>query len=501
MTGATATAQLEAALAPHLRTLGARRRSHAWRRGLARGVRRAPAVALALGGTVSALRLGGLVDGGILVLAGLVGASVLVPAIWRVALDWMAPPTVEDAAIACDRAAGWHDRLSAAWEFQQAGATDPMRRAAIEDGLLALSTLATRPIRLPVRRVDIPLAPAFLACLVLWACALVPSTAAPSTRPVDLSAKPRMSGDTSATAEQRATPDSRPNQRAASRPASRPAAESEPVARRAQARPTPATTAPAASAGNAGRQGSAAAEGSDSSGASEVAQAKSGEPSPGAGGSGAAAGSSAAAPPPSAPQKKPQKRDSPPTPNKPSRPSREDSIGATGGASKNRGMTTPTGGRKELSQRANPAGDDARSPDEDTQDEREETEQRGGVAPLQRDRPKPPSRELSISGDGPPDDGRGGPTPPKKSRGTAALVLGITLEDQVRGQPNPGTARTSMGRIPPIPEPDPNGQRSAAAHAAAPATPQPPHVLDARFWGLVQRFHERLRQSEPSEKP
>ena len=66
--------------------------------------------------------------------------------------------------------------------------------------------------------------------------------------------------------------------------------------------------------------------------------------------------------------------------------------------------------------------------DEEIEDEKEESEQRGGVMPMGRDRSQSPSRELAISGDGPPRDGRGGPTPPKKSRGTAALVLGIPLE-------------------------------------------------------------------------
>ena len=45
--------------------------------------------------------------------------------------------------------------------------------------------------------------------------------------------------------------------------------------------------------------------------------------------------------------------------------------------------------------------------DEDVEDEKEESEARGGVMPMTRDRKQPPSRELGISGDGPPGDGRG----------------------------------------------------------------------------------------------
>ncbi len=86
------------------------------------------------------------------------------------------------------------------------------------------------------------------------------------------------------------------------------------------------------------------------------------------------------------------------------------------------------------------------------EDERESNRQRGGVQPSLKDRAAAPSRDLGISGDqGPPGTGRGGPTPPKKSRGTASLVLGVPIPDFVRGRMGPGTTKTTHDRVDPVP--------------------------------------------------
>ena len=151
------------------------------------------------------------------------------------------------------------------------------------------------------------------------------------------------------------------------------------------------------------------------------------------------------------------------------------------------------GNQRSGMERGSERDDDPDADDEDVEDEKEETEQRGGVMPMTRDRMQAPSRELSISGNGPPDDGWGGPTPPKKSRGTASLVLGVRLPDQVRGQTNPGTAKTTIEQIPPVPQ-------AEAPRPASPARsegPSPNVKTPARPLGdlaeTVRRYHEILR--------
>jgi hypothetical protein len=137
--------------------------------------------------------------------------------------------------------------------------------------------------------------------------------------------------------------------------------------------------------------------------------------------------------------------------------------------------------------------EDVDTEDEEIEDEDEESEQRGGVMPMTRDRKQATSRELSISGSGPPDDGRGGPTPPKKSRGTASLVLGIRLPDQVRGRPNPGTAKTSIEQVPPKPQ-DRAARRATPAPTNGPsAWPQTPAAPTRDLAETLRRYHELLR--------
>jgi hypothetical protein len=110
--------------------------------------------------------------------------------------------------------------------------------------------------------------------------------------------------------------------------------------------------------------------------------------------------------------------------------------------------------------------------DEAVEDESETSQQRGGVQPSLKDRNEAPSRELGISGEeGPPGAGRGGPTPPKKSRGTASLVLGVPIPDFVKGRLGPGTTKVTNERIEPLPTP---GDPSVAAEAARRSLPESP---------------------------
>jgi hypothetical protein len=90
--------------------------------------------------------------------------------------------------------------------------------------------------------------------------------------------------------------------------------------------------------------------------------------------------------------------------------------------------------------------------DEPTEQERRSSTQRGGMQPSLKDRREAPSRELGLSGDqGRPGTGRGGPTPPKKSRGTASLVLGVPVPDFVRGRLGPGPTKVNKEHGRPVP--------------------------------------------------
>jgi len=132
--------------------------------------------------------------------------------------------------------------------------------------------------------------------------------------------------------------------------------------------------------------------------------------------------------------------------------------------------------------------------DEDVEDEIEEEEARGGTQPSLRDRKAATSRDLSISGPGEGGEGRGGPTPHKKARGTASMVLGVPVPDFVRGLLNPGTTKVTHERVEPVTSP---GKAHDPASAAArkglepriPATRIPLSVRE-----VVRRFLKSLHR-------
>ncbi|MCB9886439.1 MAG: hypothetical protein H6838_13165 [Planctomycetes bacterium] len=224
--------------------------------------------------------------------------------------------------------------------------------------------------------------------------------------------------------------------------------------------------------------------------------------SPGAGRPGGGQGSSASgAPEPAPEQPKPQptskkskpKAPSKPTPDQEQKPS--ESAGAPSGPSRGSGKMSAVGNKRQDLNRGMEREDDPDVEDEEIEDESDEQEQRGGVTPMRRQDQRPAARELSISGDGPPDQGRGGPTPPKKSRGTASLVLGLKLPDQVRGQPNPGTAKTSMEQIPPRRQQGDPGIALPAANGRL-GTPQSARPVADALLMMLQAYHARLREQD-----
>lgn len=135
--------------------------------------------------------------------------------------------------------------------------------------------------------------------------------------------------------------------------------------------------------------------------------------------------------------------------------------------------------------------------EEELDDENEENRQRGGIQPTLKDRNESPSRELGIGeGDGPPGSGRGGPTPPKKSRGTASLVLGVPVPDFVRGRLSPGPTKITQERVRPVPMgAEPSGSNDTRVRTM-PEPIIPRSTLPAETLPLIREYLIRLHQTE-----
>jgi hypothetical protein len=142
-------------------------------------------------------------------------------------------------------------------------------------------------------------------------------------------------------------------------------------------------------------------------------------------------------------------------PTEPKKADEQDS-GSTAGRGSSRGSNkNPVATDWQSKDQVTAPDDQEIDADEEIDDEDEEQESRGGVQPHLRDRRPPVSRDLQIGfGNRPSPDanGRGGPSEPKKSRGTASLVLGVPIPDRVKGQPNPGRTKITQERIEPRPE-------------------------------------------------
>lgn len=152
----------------------------------------------------------------------------------------------------------------------------------------------------------------------------------------------------------------------------------------------------------------------------------------------------------------------PPKPRKeetgePPKKNEEQESGSTAGRGSSRGSNrNPAASDWASKDHVNTPDDQDLEDENEVDDEDEEQESRGGMQPTMRDRKPPVSRDLSIGfGNQPSPDakGRGGPSTPKKSRGTASLVLGVPIPDRVKGQPNQGKTKITQERVQPQAEP------------------------------------------------
>lgn len=104
---------------------------------------------------------------------------------------------------------------------------------------------------------------------------------------------------------------------------------------------------------------------------------------------------------------------------------------------------------------------------DDLEDEEDEEQQAASASrPMLDSRKAPVDRSLSPSGAGegeenPDANGRSGPGGLKKTRGVAAMLLGVPLPDHLRGQPNPGRMKVQRERS------EPEEKQSPVSIAAA----------------------------------
>lgn len=194
---------------------------------------------------------------------------------------------------------------------------------------------------------------------------------------------------------------------------------------------------------------------------------------------------------------KPQKQD-----DKPKKEEEQES-GSTAGRGSSRGSNkNPASSDWSSKDHVNTPDDDNLEEEEETEDEEEEQEARGGVQPNLRDRRPPVSRDLSIGfGNQPSPDanGRGGPSQPKKSRGTASLVLGVPIPDRVKGQPNPGKTKITQERVQPKAEAQVSADAQNRQPRSSPSAALQRQDLEPWMRSLVRDYF--LAQRQQAKKP
>lgn len=237
----------------------------------------------------------------------------------------------------------------------------------------------------------------------------------------------------------------------------------------------------ATSAASAEHSADSSAENASAS-ASSAAQARAANAASAANSSGSTAHSAKSSPNAPLSKKAPsRRRDSLPTPSRNSTSSLADSSSATGSASGHASSSiappapaSPT--------HANSDVDSSETVDEPVDDRPEANTQRGGIQPTRRDSRPQASRELGEEKDGDqPNDGRGGPTPPKKSRGTASLVLGVPIPDTVTNSHlQPGTTRIRREQTSPREFPSPTDPTISTNVIDTRETPQDTFIVPTR---------------------
>ena len=463
--------------------------------------------------------LSGLFAGG---LAGIFLASVLLlgggpPLLGGIAgylRGLLLPVSDLEAALALDREAGLPDSVSTAVEFWLLPERCPFHEAALAAGLDAAQALDPERVLAPRRRPG-ELRRSWGAALLAWALAgaavLLPGRVGPGAS-VPAGASPAVERARAPWEGASRRPSRRRTQPAyppAGAPPSSPVRGEKKAAAGGEERKGEESSRREEKLGR-GRSGGAGGAGSAGKGGRKSGRVPSGLPrkaqgaragdSAGAsssqGSPGGGAGEPGRNPRKSRRRKQRKKSGKPPAPalGKQGRKTSSPGGGMAAGTSRMGGNFAPVTHSWKSLERGGEEDSGGEDQDQEVDEERRKSRQRGGTQPSLRDRRPPPSRDLGLSQPGDqPGKGRGGPTPPKKDRGTAALILGLPLPDTIKGLPNPGTSRVEQERTSPreAPAPPAPGPRPEAGGRTAP--PLPGGGAPAEESGVVERYFRRLR--------
>lgn len=202
-------------------------------------------------------------------------------------------------------------------------------------------------------------------------------------------------------------------------------------------------------------------------------------------------------------KKKKNKPKPPPKNDDKAKKNDEQESGSTAGRGSSRGSNkNPAASDWASKDHVNTPDDSDLEEENEVEDEEEEQEARGGMQPSLRDRKPPVSRDLSIGfGNQPSPDakGRGGPSQPKKSRGTASLVLGVPIPDRVKGQPNPGKTKITQERVQPRAEPASDIAAESRRTRATPTSALRRQELEPWMRTLVRDWFLQKRNKEQAQ--
>lgn len=405
--------------------------------------------------------------------AGAMAILILLAAVVR---GWWEMPSDAAAAQRLDLSAQLENRVATALELAAAGEGSSFARAAVGDGLRALRSHAAEspaidPVQWNTRRKGVLAGAAVVLATLALLMAMLPGRGGVGPGPLLPLAN-----------QQAAVNGARPT---TSRPV--------PATQQAQ-RPSPAdaTTAPPGSAAASAQRGM----GEASSGRQSGAAAASGMASATSGGAGSPlAGKAASAGRTGNPPRRPA---SPQPAESRQQPATETPAGAStiagGAAGGGRSMKVEnTWQQRDLTDGHNA---DELQGDVPEADANSENAHRGTVQPVLQDRNASPTRELGISSSkGAGGTGRGGPTPPKKARGTGSLLLAAPLPDFIPGQLLPGASKVIHESTRPRPL---RREAPPAADAAARTTDEsvlprfdvPPELTESAW-----RYYQSLRSA------
>jgi hypothetical protein len=201
-----------------------------------------------------------------------------------------------------------------------------------------------------------------------------------------------------------------------------------------------------------------------------------------------------------------KKQDSPATPTVRTTPKTES---ASGGADQGDASASASGGNGASQRRTVAAHNDwhlhesiaGQSTDPDRENKAEADanaglQRIGAVQPVLQDRAQAPNRELGLSGaTSGQSNGRGGPSPQKKSRGVGALLLGVPMPDFISAKLLAGTSRLTRFLVPPQKTsiaPAPAAPVASIGSVDEPAVPHCDIPVESR--GDVDRYFDALHQ-------